>query len=452
MVRKKKKKRKKRKKSKERKRTKPSYLKGSLHKTKIRVVGIGGGGNSIISEIARRIESPGKRKISFVVANTDSQTLKKNTTKAKRFHFGKEITHGLGTGMNPYLGREAALKEKEKISNILKNQDLLIFVACLGGGAGSGAAPVFANIAKRSDAITFGIFTLPFKFEGEKKMEIAKNALRKLRRRLNTLVVIPNERIFQVVDKKTSLTKALSMINKKLTESLEGLIKMIYQPGLINIDFADLRTILKEKGKIAYLNTVEVKGERREKEAVKELISSPLYPYTIKKAKGILFNISGEKNLKLSEVHQISRTIWELVGGRAKIIFGISENKDLKDKIKITLLAVGCKSQISFAPKKKKKKKKTKIRKKEKREKFKKGKEKNKKKSKKTKIKVRSEVSSSEKETQSSQATNNEENKRPKKVRRNALQVKKALEKEEEKILAQEKFWEPPAFLRREQK
>jgi len=316
-------------------RGKPSFLEGSVHKTKIRIIGIGGGGSSIVSEIAQRIASFGKKKISFVVANTDLQALKKTSLKALRLRFGQEITFGLGTGMNPELGKIAAQKEKEKITKILEGQDLLILVACLGGGVGSGATPFFAKISKRLGSLTYGIFTLPFKFEGEKKMEIAKDSLRKLRPHLNSMTIIPNERIFKIIDKKTPLTNALSMINKNLAKSLEGLIEMIYQPGLINIDFADLKTILEEKGKVTYLNTIEVEGPNRVQEAVKKLISNPLYPYTISGARGILFNISGESNLKLSEVNQISRAIWELVRGEAKIIFGISESKKQKDKIKI---------------------------------------------------------------------------------------------------------------------
>lgn len=446
--------------------SKASFLEGPIHKTKIRIVGIGGGGNSIVSEITQRIDSPGKKKISFVVANTDSQALRKTSSKALRFRFGKEITFGLGTGMDPELGEESAQKEKERIAKILDGQDLLILVACLGGGVGSGSAPVFAKISKDLGNLTYGIFTLPFKFEGGKKMEIAKKSLRLLRRRLNTLTIIPNERIFQIVDKKTPLTDALSIINKSLAQSLEGLIEMIYQPGLINIDFADLKTVLGRRGKIAYLNTIEAKGPNRVQKAIEELSSTPLYPYTMRRAKGILFNISSEQNLKLSEVNQISRAIWDLVEGKAKIIFGISEDKEQKDKIKITLLATGCKYKISLPKKKaghKKKAKKKKNRKSiKKRKKIKPPKIKRKKKIKKKakikrlKIKVKSKVPSSikgKKETKSSSNTSNKNIKNnSQKIRRNAIQIKKALEEEEATLLAQEKIWETPAFLRKKGK
>jgi cell division protein FtsZ len=429
--------------SKKTQKTKPSFLEGPIHKTKIKVIGIGGGGSSIVSEIAQRIPILGKRKISFLAANTDFQALKKTSLKVKRFYFGKELTFGLGTGMNPQLGREAAEREKEKILQILKDQDLLILVACLGGGVGSGATPVFAKIAKKLGIITYGIFTLPFKFEGEKKAEIAKNSLRLVRRYLNTLTVIPNERIFQIIDKKTPLTKALSAINKNLARSLEALLEMIYQPGLINVDFADLKTILNERGKFAFLNTIQVKGEDKIQQAVKKLTSDPLYPYSIKGARGILFNISAQENLKLSQVNQISSSIWELSQGKAKIIFGITEDKKLKDKIKITLLAVGCRCQIPLGFAKKKKRPQKLIAKKEQKKEKKPKKKKVQKKKTKPKIKIKE-----QKEEKLANLVTREAKSQPK-IRRNALEVKKVLEEEEKKLLAKEKIWEIPAFLRR---
>lgn len=329
----------------------PVYSKEPLHKTKTRVIGIGGGGGFVVSEIASRI-----KKASFVVANTDLQALKKLDKRARLFQFGQELTYGLGTGMNSELGKIAAKEEKEKIKKLLEGQDLCILLACLGGGAGSGAAPIFAKTSRDLGNLTYGIFTLPFKFEGEKKAQIARESLKKIKPYLNALSVIPNERIFQIIDKETPLRAALSVINKNLAESLEGLIEMIYDSGLINIDFADLKTIFEGQGKITYLNTVEVSGPNRREEAIKKVISNPLYPYTIRGAKGVLFNIAGEKNLAMNEISQISKTISDLVNKEAKIIFGISQlpflsmegGKDKKgrDKIKITLLATGCRAKI----------------------------------------------------------------------------------------------------------
>src|SRR4030042_749019 len=254
----------------------------AVKKTKIRVIGIGGGAGNIVSEIASRIE-----KATFVAANTDPKALRTVRRKVTRFQFGQSLTHGLGTGMNPDLGREAALDEKDKIKKLLEGQDLCIIIACLGGGTGSGAAPIFAKISKSLGNLTYGIFTLPFKFEGDKKVEIAKEGLEKVKGYLNAFSVIPNERVFQIIDKNTPLRQALSVINRSLAESLEGLIETIYEPGLINIDFADLRTILDGRGRLASLNSVSVpRKEGASKDLINKALNSPLYPYSIKGAKG----------------------------------------------------------------------------------------------------------------------------------------------------------------------
>ncbi len=455
-----------------------------VKKTKIKVIGIGGGGCSIVSEISSKV-----KKASFVVANTDIKALRSTSQKTIKFQFGQNLTRGLGTGMNPVLAEEAAQNEKEKIKKLLSGADFCILVISLGGGAGSGAAPVFAKISKELGNITYGIVTLPFKFEGDKKTEIAKNSLEKLRPNLNAFSVIPNDRIFQVVDKDTPLKEALSQINKALAESLEGLIETIYQPGLINIDFADLKTILEGRGRLAYLNTVEAQGPAYLDEGIKSLLASPLYPYTIQGARAVLLNIIGKKGLSLEEISEVSKTISQMVNKEAKIIFGLSQSSKSEDKIKINLLATGCQTKIFASPpkpadkknktdsdqqvkpkpvvKKPKKKKPVKMnlkkekpkintfkkqpKKEEKKEEevkiLKKPKIKPKKKTKpklkKIKIKVfpeaeKKEVKNLEKEI----VTQN---------RKNALQVKKQVEDEEQEMLAREKIWETPAFLRKQQ-
>jgi len=308
----------------------------TIHKTKIRVIGIGGGGSTVVSEITSRI-----KKADFYVANTDAQALRESAKATKRFQFGQNFTQGLGTGMNVELGEAAAQEEKERIKDLLEGQDFCIIIACLGGGTSSGATPVFAKISKGLGNITYGIFTLPFEFEGEKKMEAALDALEKIRPNLNVYTVIPNERIFQTVDKNTPLKEALSVINKRLADNLGGLIEMIYLSGLINIDFADLKTILAGRGRLTYLNTAEIEKIEKE-EIVKKLISSPLHPYTVKGARGVLYNITGGKNIQLSEVSQISNIISESVNKKAKIIFGITQNQKYKNRIRVTLLATGC--------------------------------------------------------------------------------------------------------------
>ena len=431
-----------------------------IKKTKIRVIGIGGGGGTIVSEIALKMP-----KATFVVANTDRQALKSCSRKITRFLFGQNLTHGLGTGMNAELGYEAAQGEKEKIKKLCQGQDLCILVVSLGGGAGSGAAPVFAKISKNLGNLTYGIFTLPFKFEGEKKMEIAKDSLKKVKNHLNAISIIPNERVFQIISKDTPMKQALSVINKNLAESLEGLIETIYEPGLINIDFADFKTILEGKGRLAYLNAVEIqrKGSSA-KDLIQRVLSSPLYPYTIRGAKGVLFNIAGEKELSLSEVNLISKTISDLVSPEAKIIFGISQSKKYSDTIKTTLLANGC--GMKFFPSKAKKKKVKKVKKKikkkvrrkiEKKEESIKPKKKKSQKLKPKKIKVELVKEPEEKlpvetEVEAGPKKIEKPNLGEEKVRKNGLQIKKEAEEVEREMLEKEKFWETPAFLRRKPK
>lgn len=442
-----------------------------IKKTKIRVIGIGGGAGNIVSEIAPRI-----KKATFVVANTDIQALKTTSQKVIQFPFGQSFTRGLGTGMNPELGEMAAKSEKEKIKKLLSGQDLLIMVACLGGGVSSGAAPVFAKISRDLGNLTYGIFTLPFKFEGEKKMAIAKASLEKLKPKLNILSVIPNERIFQTIDRNTPLKSAFSAINKILTESLEGLIETISQPGLINIDFADLRTILQGQGRLAFLNTAKILRKERG-EAIKKVFNCPLYSYTIRGAKNLLFNIVGAKGLSLAEVYQISKSIFEMANPEAKVIFGISQNKKYQDEIKVTLLATGCgtkifprkikkgrlrkkpvqkssqleipsplvKSRLLKSKPKTKVAKKIKLRPKKVKLKTKKkpkikARKKIKPKPKPKKVKVKITVSQPE----AKEASLPEE-----KVRRNALQIKKEAEEAEKELLKEEEKWEAPAFLRK---
>jgi len=443
-----------------------SELSNGVKKTKIRVIGIGGGGGSIVSEIASRVA-----KASFAVANTDIKALKEASRKVIRFQFGENLTQGLGTGMNVGLGEIAAQNEKERIKKLLAGYDLIIIIASLGGGVGSGAGPVFAKISKSLGNLTYGIFTLPFKFEGEKKMEIAITSLKKIRPYLNTFSVIPNERIFQIIDKATPLKAALSAINKTLSESLEGLIETIYEPGLINIDFADLKTILSGRGRLCYLNTVVVpREENKSQEVIEKMLHSPLYPYTIRGAKGALFNIAGGKGINLSEVSQISKAISDLLNREAKIIFGISHTRPMggkakyQDKIKVTLLATGCGlkigaqsmlggQRVGWSPKKVRKQKK--VKKKvipeptpQKLPKV--------KKAKKAKLKkAKTRVSKKPKEPERIAPAEVEEKKIEEKkgieekIRKSALQIKKEAEEAEKEMIEKEEFWETPAFLRR---
>lgn len=394
-----------------------------VKKIKIRIIGIGGGGGAIVSEIASQISGA-----SFLAANTDTQALKTINKNVNCFQFGQNLTQGLGTGMKIDLGSQAAQNEKDKIKKLCQGYDICIIIACLGGGTGGGATPIFAKISKELGNITYGIFTLPFKFEGERKMEMAKDSFRKIKNHLDAITIIPNERIFQIIDKDTPLKQAFSLINKKLANGLKGLIETIYEPGLINIDFADLKTIFQNQEKLTYLDTIEIfKQENSTEDLTKQILNSPLYPYTIKGAKGVLFNIVGQKNLSLSEVEQISKNISELVSPEAKIIFGISHNKkntSAEPIIKTTLLTVGC----TWPLKQKKTIVKNKTINKQKRSK---------------KAVIKTSIKLPIKKI--IDKIDIEENR----TRKDGLQIKKEVQELEMEMLEKEKFWEIPAFLRR---
>ncbi len=429
----------------------------SLFKAKIKVIGIGGGGGSIVSEIGRSLE-----KATFVIADTDIRALKKKSG-IKYFWFGEELTHGLGTGVNVDLAKSAAEGAKEKLSVFFKDQDIIIFIASLGGGLGSGATQVFAEAAKEFGGITFGIFTTPFKFEGKNKYRIAQNALKSLRKSLNVSLVIPNEKIFKIIDADTAITDAFSIVNKSLIESLESLIDLIYNPGIINIDFADLRTILRGTGNTAFLNTIEESGKNRAEKICKKVLVNPLLQNSSFTAEKILFNIAGSENLSMFEVEKISSHIANL-NPKAKIIFGISKNSKLKNKIKTTILMTGGQVLEEKAepvkipsvepvrgPLKKEKPKEPKA--------------------KKNKTKKHPKGFPSQKpvsghplglpvfEAQATPVPIVYQNKinivepisaqGKKTIRRSGLEIKKAEEQEEKKRLAQEKEWEIPAFLRK---
>ena len=415
-----------------------------IKKIKIRLIGIGGGGGSIVSEIAQKVKGA-----SFYAANTDIKALNALSKKVKKFHFGENLTHGLGTGMNPDIGEEAARNERDRVKEILEGQDFIILVSCLGGGLGSGAAPIFARLSKNLNNLTYGIFTLPFNFEGNKKMETARKSLESLSAELNAFSIIPNERIFQIIDRSAPLKKALSAINRNLSNSIQSLIEIIYKPGLINIDFADLRTVFDGRGKLAYLNSMELSKDD-DKDALDKIINYPLYPYGISGAKGVLFNISGQKDLSLLQVNQISETIFKLVNKEAKIIFGVSR-ESRNPRIKITLLGTGC-NGIDFI-KKSKEKVKTKVEPLNE-SKVKKLKIKKLKKIKKAKIKVKVKkikpsIPAEILEVPLSLVQPVGQRKEEVKIRKNALQIKKEMEEEEAEIVSKEKLWERPAFLRR---
>ncbi len=439
-----------------------SFPAQAFFKAKIKVIGIGGGGGSIVSEIGRSLH-----KATFVVADTDVRAFKKRQG-IKYYLFGQELTHGLGTGLNTDLARQAAESEKEQISTLFDGQDIVIFIACLGGGLGSGATQVFAeavkNLATEGGAgpITFGIFTLPFKFEGKNKHKIAMKALKDLRKSLNVSITIPNERIFKIIQENTAITDAFSTVNRSLIESLESLIDLIYNPGIINIDFADLRAILRGRGNLAFLNTAEAAGANRADKVIADILHNPLYQTNNFTTEKVLFNVAGGNNLSMLEVDKISRAISEH-HEQAKIIFGISKDAALKNKIKTTLLMTGAplhgESEVIpvpvVAPKKEKIKEPANVKKKA--ASIKASANRKKKAAKKKAAPPVEEVeptlapafTPAFQETAASRKMSVAETEQKRAIRRTALEAKKAEELEEQKQSDQEKEWEIPAFLRK---
>lgn len=401
----------------------------SIHRPKIRVIGIGGGGCSIVSEIASQVE-----KTDFVAANTDLQALREVRKKCRRFHFGQNLTRGLGCGMDPRLGQRAAKEEREKIAKLLQGADLCILVSTLGGGTGSGAVPEFARIAETLGIMTIGIFTLPFKFEGEKRMQLAKSSLDKAEPHFNAVNLIPNEKVFQIIEKNTSLKESFSVINKRLAEILKGFIEMIYSPGIINIDFADVRAILDNKGKQAFLNIVEVGGATRAEEVSKNIFNTPLSDYVKENTDRILYNIAVPPGLGMKELGQISSSI-AAYSPKAKIIFGISKNNDAEEKLRITLLAVGKKREIQY-------KKEVKIP-----DKILPAPPQKKKKAKKKRKKTNNPVGKSN----APEKLESGDRVLASLPRRNALELKKQAEEDEKQMQTKEAMWDTPAFLRKKE-
>ncbi|MCD5396403.1 MAG: cell division FtsZ family protein [Candidatus Pacebacteria bacterium] len=387
---------------------------------RIKVIGVGGGGSSIVAEIAKifsKKKVKNAKKIDFVAANVDWQALKVLPKRVKKFYFGEEITCGLGCGMNPELGEKAARADKAKIQKELKKADFCIFVSCLGGGTGSGAMPVFAQIASSLNLLTLGVFTLPFKFEGQKRMEIARASVAKIRPNLNSTVIISNQKIFQLVKEQTPLCRSFLLMNKILAQTFEGLIEALYQPGMINTDFADLKSILKQRGGLAFLGSFSASGKNRVSIALKKLFQNPLTNFDLKEAQAFLCDIAGSKNLSMQEIEKVASTIYQF-SPKAKIILGINSPRILKDKVRITLLAI-CYPQEK---KQKKAEKKKEVLKEEKKKKIKKM-AKKKKRPPSFKIKRR--------------------------VRRDALDLHKIAKKAEEDLFSEEKKWDIPTFLRR---
>lgn len=302
---------------------------------KIRVVGIGGSGGSAIN----RMITAGIRGVEFISINTDAQALNSNEAN-KKIHIGKETTKGLGAGMDPELGAKAAEESKEEIKQILQGSDMVFITCGLGGGTGSGASPLIAEIAKDLGALTVAVVTKPFAFEGAQRKSIAERSLDDLVDKVDTIITIPNDRLLQVIDKKTSLLDAFAIVDEVLKQGVQGISELITVPGLVNVDFADVKSIMKDAGS-ALMGIGRASGETRAVDSAKLAIDSPLLEMSIKGAKGVLFTITGDASLTMHEVNEAAEVITNSLDPNARVIFGAVIDENIDDELKITVIATG---------------------------------------------------------------------------------------------------------------
>jgi cell division protein FtsZ len=303
---------------------------------RIKVIGVGGSGNSALARmIEARIHG-----VEFIAVNTDAQALH-NTNTTTKIHIGKSLTRGLGAGMNPEIGRQAAIDTKEEIQTALKGADMAFVTMGLGGGTGSGAGPIVAEIAREMGALTVAVVTKPFSFEGAQRMRIAEDAWHNLREKVDALITIPNDRLLSIIDRKTPILEAFAMVDDVLRQGVQGISDLITTPGIINVDFNDVKAIMANSGS-ALMGIGKAMGEDRAIEAAKLAINSPLLEVSIDGAKGVLFNVSGGTDLAMAEINEAARIITENADPEAKIIFGAVMDDTLKKgEIKITVVATG---------------------------------------------------------------------------------------------------------------
>jgi len=302
---------------------------------KIKVVGIGGGGGSSVT----RMINSNLQGVHFVAINTDAQALHHNPAQTK-VHIGKELTRGLGAGANPDVGRRAAEEDSDDVYNTLKNADLIFLTYGLGGGTGTGAGPVVAEIAKETGALVVAVLTMPFSFEGFQRMESAKRGLKEIQDKVDTLIVIPNDKILQLVDNKTTMLDAFRIVDDVLLQGVKGISDIITNPGLINLDFNDVKTIMKDAG-TALMGIGMGTGEGRALNAARFAAESPLLDLTIKGAKNVLISIMGGPDITMEEINEASTEIKNSVDPQARIIFGVSIDESYQGQVKVTIIATG---------------------------------------------------------------------------------------------------------------
>ena len=302
---------------------------------KIKVIGVGGSGGSAIN----RMIKAGIRGVEFISINTDAQALNSNDAN-KKIHIGRETTRGLGAGMDPEVGNKAAEESRDEIQKHIEGADMVFITCGLGGGTGSGAAPLIAEMAKNIGALTVAVVTKPFAFEGVQRKNIAERALDNLTDKVDTIITIPNDRLLQVIDKKTSLLDAFAIVDEVLKQGVQGISELITIPGLVNVDFADVKSIMLDAGS-ALMGIGRASGESRAVDAAKLAIDSPLLEMSIKGAKGVLFSITGDPSLSMHEVNEAAEVITSALDPNARVIFGSVIDDRMDDELKITVIATG---------------------------------------------------------------------------------------------------------------
>ena len=301
--------------------------------TNIKVIGCGGGGGNAVN----RMIIEGLKNVEFIVVNTDKQALVSSMAH-RQIQIGEKLTRGLGAGAKPEVGKEAAKESRTQIINELEGTDIVFVTAGMGGGTGTGAAPIVASIAKEMGILTIGVVTKPFAFEGRVRMKNAEEGIKNLHESVDTLITVPNDKLLQIVQQNTSMMDAFSMADSVLKQGIQSISDLIKMPGLINLDFADVSSIMKDKG-LAYIGIGSASGENRALEAAKQAIQSPLLETAISGAKGILLNIASGGDLTLFEVSDASSLVTELCDPEANIIFGTSVRDDLDDNVMLTVIA-----------------------------------------------------------------------------------------------------------------
>ena len=303
---------------------------------RIRVVGVGGSGGNAVNHMV----SSGVEGVDFIAINTDAQDLHKSKSK-KKIHIGKTLTRGLGTGMNSDLGKQAAEETREEIQEALKGSDMVFITGGMGGGTGTGAAPVVAKLARELGALTVGVVTRPFAFEGQQRMRLADQGLSELRKAVDALIIIPNDKLLAIVSRETGIKNAFAMCDDILKQAVEGISDLITQTGIINVDFADVRSIMQNAGS-ALMGIGSAIGEKRAENAARAAINSPLLEVSIAGAKGVLFSIAGGEDLGMLEVQDAANVITEAIDPEAKVIFGAVTDPTLKKgAVRVTVIATG---------------------------------------------------------------------------------------------------------------